>query len=184
MNLLEVVKLKEDLLEVPYKDLRDKFIELGIGEIFKGGVKKEELIQLALQKLEEIKAFEGVGEVVIVDEIIVDNAEEISTVKSIEEVDAEIKEANKDIDQDFPQYPIKDEVDEQGFSWVEDAEVNLDEAIVRPVHSREVIQENLDNLQTVMYQATPHQRELILVKQSDLQAMLEAHDACDLLDLE
>ena len=44
--------LEELLKGVPYHSLKDKFIELGIGEAFKAGVKKVVLIERAVELLE------------------------------------------------------------------------------------------------------------------------------------
>jgi hypothetical protein len=41
MKLEDVAQLKQELTDLPYKDFQAKFTELGIAEIFKGGVKKE-----------------------------------------------------------------------------------------------------------------------------------------------
>ena len=58
-DLKKVIKTKKVLEDTPYKDLGEKLSELGVPEVFEKGAKKEELIQLALQKLEEIGKFQG-----------------------------------------------------------------------------------------------------------------------------
>tara|TARA_R110002096_G_scaffold383262_1_gene577148 strand:- start:26 stop:439 length:414 start_codon:yes stop_codon:yes gene_type:complete len=45
--------LKNELEALRYMDLKDKFIELGIGEAFKAGVKKVVLIQQAVDLIEK-----------------------------------------------------------------------------------------------------------------------------------
>ena len=57
-DLKKVIKTKKILEDTPYKNLGEKLSELGVPEVFDKGAKKEELIQLALQKLEEIGKFE------------------------------------------------------------------------------------------------------------------------------
>lgn len=45
--------LKTELESIKYGDLKDKFIELGIGEVFKPGTKKVDLIDNAIKVLEQ-----------------------------------------------------------------------------------------------------------------------------------
>ena len=47
--------LKTVLQETKYHELKDKFKELGMEEVWKGGKKKEELIKSALEKFNELK---------------------------------------------------------------------------------------------------------------------------------
>jgi hypothetical protein len=52
----------------------------------------------------------------------------------------------------------------------------------RPKYSREVIKENLDIIESNLNQAPSFQKALLFVKQAELIAMNEAHDAFDLLE--
>ena len=72
-DLKKVIKTKKVLEDTPYKDLGEKLSELGVPEVFEKGAKKEELIQLALQKLEEIGKF-GVSD--LQDEVLGDDSSE------------------------------------------------------------------------------------------------------------
>ena len=72
-DLKKVIKTKKVLEDTPYKDLGEKLSELGVPEVFDKGAKKEELIQLALQKLEEIGKFEGSD---LQDEVLGDDSSE------------------------------------------------------------------------------------------------------------
>lgn len=49
----------EQLNDVKYHDFKAKFEELGIGDSYKHGIKKEDLIQIALEKLAILKSIEG-----------------------------------------------------------------------------------------------------------------------------
>ena len=45
--------LRDGLEETPYGELKNKFIELGIGEAFKPGLKKVILIEKAIELVEK-----------------------------------------------------------------------------------------------------------------------------------
>lgn len=53
LRLDQVAEIKADLEATDYKDLGEKFKELGIADVWKGGAKKATLVQLALKTLEE-----------------------------------------------------------------------------------------------------------------------------------
>lgn len=55
LRLDQAVEIKAELENLNYADLKAKFIELGIGFVFKAGVKKSVLIQSAMKALEFIE---------------------------------------------------------------------------------------------------------------------------------
>ena len=70
--------LREELTAIRYMDLKAKFQELGIGEVFKAGIKKVILIENAIELIEKRDSFpeeltvEQVKEEIAKDEIIVE----------------------------------------------------------------------------------------------------------------
>ena len=72
--------LKTELEALRYMDLKDKFIELGIGEAFKAGTKKVLLIERAVELMAKKDSFseeltvEQVNEEIKKDEVIVEKA--------------------------------------------------------------------------------------------------------------
>lgn len=188
MGLEEVAKLKQELDVTPYKDLSEKFTELGISEIWKAGVKKDTLIQLALQRLEEIKAFEVEEEVEVEEEeetIIEDEVEVQKGVTIDEEVEivpTEIEVAKKAIVENYSGLDEDQKEELEAARNLFDGEVSEDAIPVRPIYSREVIEENLELILSNLSQATPLQKALLFTKQTELMLMQEQHDACDLLE--
>jgi hypothetical protein len=47
--------LEEELMEIPYHEMKKEFEKRGIGECWTSGTKKIELVQTALKKLQDIK---------------------------------------------------------------------------------------------------------------------------------
>jgi|TARA_R110002126_G_scaffold47852_3_gene133799 hypothetical protein len=72
--------LKTELEALRYMDLKDKFIELGIGEAFKAGTKKVLLIERAVELMAKKDSFseeltvEQVNEEIKKDEVVVEKA--------------------------------------------------------------------------------------------------------------
>ena len=80
-------KLRNELEALRYMDLKDKFIELGIGEVFKGGVKKVVLIETAISTLENMETGKTVKEViakVAIEEKIIKEEIEIKNITAFE----------------------------------------------------------------------------------------------------
>lgn len=54
MTTDQILGIKKEFEDAAYKDLKEVFEKYKVADLWRGGVKKEELIQLALQKLEQI----------------------------------------------------------------------------------------------------------------------------------
>jgi hypothetical protein len=88
--------LKEELESVRYNDLKVKFAELGVGEVFRAGIKKDVLIETAIKLIEkkesskeEVRLEEVEAEEIIIEE----KAQEVALSKFDEAVKAVV---NKD----------------------------------------------------------------------------------------
>lgn len=169
-DLSEVVELKRVLEETPYGELKAKFAELGVEEIFKGGVKKETLVQLALQKIEELR-----GQV----ETEIEEEEEVETEE--EEVETEEVET-EEIETEITKGITIDEEEEISLIVVEEEEEIEDEdqdeeedevEVVRTGFTREEIEENLEIVDANMRQATEFQLKILRSKKTELIQMLE-----------
>lgn len=85
---------KQDLGQVKYGDLLDKFTELGIPEVWKAGTKKAKMIDAAIEKLNIKKSLESLGldKVQVSEELktIAKNKEEAQKAELIEKAKQEI----------------------------------------------------------------------------------------------
>lgn len=113
-TLVEVAALKAELEKTDYKDLKVKFIELGIESAWKNGVKKAAVIQLGLQALE----IQELASIEVKEETVVKPTD--NTGASLEEEESEdneeevLEDGEYELDEDaFVEYP---QLIEMGFA--------------------------------------------------------------------
>jgi phage terminase large subunit GpA-like protein len=153
----KALEQKAELEAVSYGDLKQKFTDLGIPEIWKQGKKKEELINLALQRLEEVKAIEAKGinlsDPIIISKLEDEKEKELIAGASVEEIELvdEIILDESHIKEEEPKELVK----------------------IKHNYTKEQIEENLELIQCNLNQATPVQRTLLFEKQAELLIMLD-----------
>lgn len=98
--------VRQELLDTKYQHMKKKFTEMGIPEVFKAGKKKGELIDMAISKLQDVKALEQAETTV---EEIKEETEKIVTEKkfSREDIEKNIKRCQSNLRNGIPaQRPI------------------------------------------------------------------------------
>jgi hypothetical protein len=146
---------KLELEAVAYGDLKEKFTELGIPEVWHQGKKKVDLINLALQRLEEVKAIEAKG---------IDLSDPIVKSKLEEE-----KEKELITDASFKEIEVVEEI------VIDESQTKEEDTKEKVAHNytKEEIEENLELIICNLYQATPLHRTLLFEKQAELLIMLD-----------
>ena len=137
-----IVISEQELQEVKYHDLLEKFTELGVPQIWKAGKKKATMITKAIEELKIKQSLESKGL----------NEKEVEVeLEAIKEKKIEVEQAEK------LEVAIKAELKEKKeVKKVVDADL-----------SKEVIEANLLNIQKQMVQCIPSHR-MILIKKKDL----------------
>lgn len=130
-TLVEVAELKAELTAMEYPALKAKLKELGVSEVFKGGVKKSTIIQNALRALEELENKEELDEapgVAVTEEEISEEQEETEEEEEQEETEEEEEEESvDDIEVDSPEIVIQKPGSKQETSQDEEQEETDDE---------------------------------------------------------
>ncbi len=201
----KAIELREELMATNYgTDLQEKFKELGVGEIWKAGAKKDLLIQLALQKIEENKANsktvieETPKEDVLNEESVVKESNEATLSEEKEEDIQEIQkddivseiEVNEPIIEDGKE--TEEEEDKAETESIDYAAINLDENHSPDVktedapkyttqmsdqeYSREDLEKNLENIEANLKLATPFVKAILWEKQAQIIARIEKLD--------
>lgn len=138
---------KQDLGQVKYGDLLDKFTELGIPEVWKAGTKKVKMIDAAIEKLKIKESLESLGldKVQVSEELkaIVKNKEEAQKVELIEKAEQEIVEDKRQVK----------ELKSQGYS-------------------KEQLEAQISNIDKNLIQVIPTHRLALLKKKEQLVQLL------------
>ena len=138
----------EDFKDVKYHDLLAKFTELGVPEVWKGGSKKIDLINKAVDKLKIKSSLESLGL----------DKEEVS--KEVE------KMAKKKADK-------KDKEILEEAKQVEKKEKQMVQKIQKAKLSKEQLEYNIKNLRANIAGGVPSQRQIL---QTKLEALLDLLD--------
>lgn len=163
-SLEQALENRKQLEETTYGNLKQKLEEMGVGEIWKAGKKKEDLIKSALQAIElKYKTVVVEGELV--------NDPELEKSKKEDQAEQEIAKAA--LAKTIEDAIVEDEDTDED----EDAESKIDEEILNHTFSREQIQTNLDICMCNLRQAVPIQKKLIFEKIHKLELMTKVLDS-------
>lgn len=122
-TLAEVAELKAELTAMEYPTLKAKLKELGVSEVFKGGVKKSTIIQNALRALEELENKEEL---------------EVTTTEEIEETSEEVSEETSEEEEETSEEEEEEEEEEN----VDDIEVDSPEIVIQKSDSKQEISQD------------------------------------------
>lgn len=166
IDIAEIQAIKKELEDTLYKDLKTKFEEMGIGEVYKAGTNKGDLIKLALQKLEELKAAEAVVEET---EAVVEEAEATEAVVVVDENVLKVEDAEADAEADEKLFD-EDKKEIEALDPVHSTELEETEY----EHSEEELREILSNIDACLIQPSPTHRLILLAKKEKIEAKLYA----------
>lgn len=147
----EEIKLitRDELKAIPYGDaLKEKFEELGIGEVWKPGSKKDVMITKALEKLALLKSF-------------------INTGLTKEEAEAEVER------KELRKKEIKQLSDQSKVLIQDKKKVEELKDVQKKELSEEQIIANLENININLGNNIPSQRNILLKKKEALLTLLE-----------
>lgn len=177
----KALELKEKIEGFKYHEMKQEFEKMGIGEVFKPGMKKELLVSAALVALEQLNSTGTIPEVekdiqeldTVNSVVVIEEKQELST----EEEKSEIITISETISEIEVVEPI---VLQKQYIVIEEKAILVE----KPQYSREVIEENLELIQCSLHQALPTTRIMLFEKQAKLLLMLDQWDEYESYDNE
>ena len=147
MSIIKAITA-EDFRDVKYHDLLNKFTELGIPEVWKGGAKKSDLIKKAVDRLKIKSSLESIG----LDKEEVSKEVEKMAIKKAKAEDQKILEEAKQVEKEDKAIANK---------------------IIKSNLTKEQIEKNIKTIEGNLAGGVPSHRKVLIIKLEALQALLK-----------